>query len=51
MQFIPAQTFNVMLNAGGIEITLDAEKMGELINLEPKLVLDDCQQENVINSS
>ena len=41
----------VMLNAGGIEITLDAEKMGELINLEPKLVLDDCQQENVINSS
>ena len=41
----------VMLNAGGIEITLDAEKMGELINLEPKLMLDDCQQENVINSS
>jgi len=34
---------------GGIEITLDAEKMGELINLEPKLVLNDCKLENVIN--
>jgi len=34
---------------GGIEITLDAEKMGELINLEPKLELQDCKLENVIN--
>lgn len=36
---------------GGIEITLDAEKMGELINLKPKLVLEDCNQENVMNNS
>jgi len=28
---------------GGIEITLDAEKMGELLNLKPKLVLEDCK--------
>jgi len=36
---------------GGIEITLDAEKMGELINLKPKLVLEDCNQGNVMNQS
>ena len=46
-----AQIVMLNSNSGGIEITLDAEKMGELINLEPKLVLDDCQQENVINPS
>ena len=28
--------------SGGVEITLDAEKMGELLNLNPKLVLEDC---------
>ena len=40
------------IESGGIEITLDAEKMGELINLKPDLVLEDCNQDNnVINSS
>ena len=41
----------IFLCLGGIEITLDAEKMGELINLKPKLVLEDCNQENVMNPS
>ena len=36
--------------SGGVTITLDAEKMGELINLEPTLVLDDCNSGNVINT-
>ena len=28
-----------------MEITLDAAKMGELVNLKPKLVLEDCKSE------
>ena len=38
-------------NLGGVEITLDAEKMGELIKLDPKLVLEDCKSEIAHNDS
>ena len=31
-----------MLFSGGIEITLDAEKMMGLMNLKPRLSLEDC---------
>ena len=46
----PSQPFDPKLiktrmAMGGIEITLDAEKMGELINLEPTLVLEDCKNQ------
>jgi len=47
---IPAVTFDAKqiktrMAMGGVEITLDAEKMGELIKLDPKLVLDDCKSQ------
>merc|ERR1711874_36950 len=32
---------------GGMEITLDAEKMGQLIKLSPDLVLEDCVKETI----
>ena len=34
---------------GGVEITLDAEKMGELIKLDPQLVLTDCKAEGLLD--
>ena len=34
-----------MIYLGGVEITLDAEKMGELIKLDPRLVVEDCKSE------
>lgn len=33
--------------AGGMEITLDVEKMGQLLNLQPKLVVKDCVKESI----
>ena len=36
------RTAAITVCSGGVEITLDAEKMGELLNLNPKLVLEDC---------
>eukprot|EP00090_Calanus_glacialis_P018800 TRINITY_DN29123_c0_g1_i1.p1 TRINITY_DN29123_c0_g1~~TRINITY_DN29123_c0_g1_i1.p1 ORF type:complete len:3087 (-),score=783.11 TRINITY_DN29123_c0_g1_i1:152-8311(-) len=47
---IPAETFDAKqiktrMAMGGVEITLDAEKMGELIKLDPKLVVEDCKSE------
>jgi len=47
---IPAESFDAKLiktrmAMGGVEITLDAEKMGELIKLDPKLVVEDCKSE------
>jgi len=47
---IPPETFDPKLiktrmAMGGIEITLDAEKMGELIKLDPKLVIEDCKSD------
>ena len=32
----------LLLSSGGIEITLDAEKMMGLMNLKPQLSLEDC---------
>ena len=47
---VEVEVLNEKSFSGGVTITLDAEKMGELINLEPTLVLDDCNSENVINT-
>ena len=33
--------------SGGMEITLDVEKMGQLLNLQPHLVLKDCVKESI----
>jgi hypothetical protein len=30
-----------------MEITLDVEKMGQLLNLKPQLVLKDCAKESI----
>ena len=30
-----------------MEITLDVEKMGQLLNLQPHLVLKDCVKESI----
>ena len=40
---------NICFNPGGVEITLDAEKMGELIKLDPQLVLTDCKAEGLLD--
>ena len=48
-EVISINIWPILIDPGGIEITLDAEKMGELINLKPKLVLEDCNQGNVMN--
>ena len=35
---------------GGMEITLDVEKMSQLVNLETKLVIKDCAKVNKTSS-
>jgi len=41
MEKIDPRTVKTRMTMGGMEITFDAEKMGQLINLEPQLVLKD----------
>jgi hypothetical protein len=41
-----APTRNKYCFAGGMEITLDVEKMGQLLNLKPSLVLKDLVKES-----
>jgi hypothetical protein len=41
-----ALTRNKYCFAGGMEITLDVEKMGQLLNLKPSLVLKDLVKES-----
>ena len=38
---------SLQLFLGGMEITLDAEKMGQLIKLNPDLVIKDCVKESI----
>lgn len=45
MEKIDPRTIKTRMTMGGMEITFDAEKMGQLINLEPRLVLKDCAKQ------
>merc|ERR1711971_971792 len=45
MKKIDPRTIKTRMTMGGMEITFDAEKMGQLINLEPRLVLKDCAKQ------
>jgi len=44
-----AKQIKTRMAMGGVEITLDAEKMGELIKLDPQLVLTDCNAEGLLD--
>jgi len=45
-EFDPRQ-IKTKMATGGMEITLDVEKMGQLLNLKPHLVLKDCVKESI----